>query len=99
MKAIDYDLPKPTSQVEEVFYLLLKKGVLSRKEFMNISSVLNAPDCINILRNRGVSIDTTEVKSVNRFGRDVKHCYYSLKDDDETKAINQYVKMTRHKRY
>ena len=87
-------LKKPISQLTEVLYLLIvntSKG-LSRKDFMNLANVLNAPDRIMQLRRHNVSITTEEHKTVNKFGRDIKFCTYKLVDVE--KATEIYNKLT-----
>lgn len=88
-------LKKPINQLTEVLYLLIvnKRTGLSRKDFMNLASVLNAPDRIMQLRKHNVSIITEEKKTVNKFGRDIKFCIYKLKDTEKaTEIYNKLIK-------
>lgn len=74
------ELSKPTTQVQEVLYLLIKKTEMTRMDFMNVAYVQNAPACIHDLRHKhNVQIATTDITTTNRFGRTATYCSYSLK--------------------
>tara|TARA_R110000796_G_scaffold120506_3_gene234668 strand:+ start:4361 stop:4684 length:324 start_codon:yes stop_codon:yes gene_type:complete len=71
----------PKNQRLEVFYLLLNHPEgLSRKDFMDMAYVMNAPNCVSILRRKGVSILTEDIQRVNKFGRPVTYCIYKIVD-------------------
>ena len=86
MKLFKQSLPKPKSQVQEVFFILLKdakgkpeeKRGVSRKEFMDIAFVLNAPGRICDLRNQGVVISRKLINRKNKFGRDITYSEYFI---------------------
>lgn len=74
------NLPKPKTQIQEALFLLLEAppSGLTRKDFMDKAWIMNAPSCIHLLRKRGVEIITTEVKTTNKWNRDVSYSKYSL---------------------
>ena len=84
-------LAKPTTQVEEALYLLIKKGRMTRKDFFMETFILNAPMTILKLRRKGVNIVTDEIKKVNKFGRNIEYGSYRLLDKKE--AIKIYKKL------
>ena len=86
-------LPQPKSQVQEVLYILLKhrtEGV-TRFGFMRIAYVMNVPQAIRRLRNRGVRITTLQSKFRNKFGNKVTLGTYKLTDYEQAKK--QYIAM------
>jgi len=84
-------LPKPTTQVEEALYLLIKKGRMTRADFFTETFILNAPMTVLKLRRKGVNIVTDEIKKVNKFGRNIEYGSYRLLDKKE--AIKIYKKL------
>jgi len=84
-------LPQPKDQQTEVLYILLKRGQMSRREFMIDAWVLNAPNQIMELRRKGVQIKCHEIKKVNKYGRDIEYGSYEL--EDKPKAREQYLAM------
>ena len=87
-------LPSPISQLTETLYLLLKEPQ-TRVTFIQKAYILNAPDCVMKLRRLGVEIETTPINTVNKYGRPVNHCFYSLKDAE--KAKQTYIDMVSEK--
>ena len=83
-------LPKPISQLTEALYLLID-GPQTRVTFIQKAYILNAPECVRKLRGRGVSIETNPVNTINKYGRPVSYCFYSLVDKKSAKET--YLKM------
>lgn len=82
------DLPKPTSQNQEVLFELIKRVSIDRPYMMMTCHVFNLTARISNLRNMGVSIETITKVGKNKFGREVKYCRYCLRD--KKKAIELY---------
>lgn len=87
------DLKKPTSQTLEVLYLLIKYNYLTRADFINQASVLNAPARVHNLRKLGCDIEIQMITTTNKFGREVKYGIYYL--NDKSKAIELYNKLSK----
>jgi hypothetical protein len=88
-------LPQPTSQLEEVLFLLINNNArtiwkkakgLTRKDFFDKAHVLNSPHAIMILRKRGIDIKTVEEQHWNKFGRKITFCRYLLNNQANAKA-------------
>lgn len=72
-------LEKPTSQIAEALYTLIKNKTVTRKEFLLKADILNAPESVRQLKNNhGVSIVCKSVPTTNKFGRTVNYGSYSL---------------------
>lgn len=84
------NLPMPINQLSEALYLLLSEPQ-TRLTFMQKAFIMNAPDCVMRLRNSGVGIDTTPVNTINKYGRPVSHCFYSLTNEYDAKKY--YLEM------
>lgn len=82
----------PTTQKEEVLYLLIKnpKG-LTRVDLMARAYVLNAPEAIRRLREQGVAIHREDRSKKNKFGRTAIIGKYVL--THPKMAMIQYKKM------
>jgi len=80
-----------------VLYLLIDAGAkgLSRKDFMDIAWVMNAPQNIMKLRHSGVAIICKSVSRVNKFGRDITYGVYVIAPtkDAMDRAKKVYLKM------
>lgn len=82
-------LNKPQNQLQEVLYFLIKRIKIDRRQMMLSCGVLNLPEQIRRLRmNHNLKIDTTDISTVNKFGRDVKYCHYSI--ENKKQAANLY---------
>ena len=78
------NLPKPTKQIEEVLYYLLKRHNINRMQMMLDTGVLNITARIADLRNRYfLDIVCNQVSVKNKFGRKVEFGYWSLSDKAE----------------
>ena len=85
-------LNPPQTQTQEVLFFLIERINIDRRQMMLSCSVLNLPDQIMRLRTRyGLKITLTEVKTVNKFGREVSFGKYSIEDKKD--ASDVYRKM------
>ena len=72
----------PNSQITEVLYELManyKKG-MTRLEITTQCHVLNPPEAIRRLRQKGVDIAIELIVKTNKYGREVKYGRYYLVD-------------------
>ena len=83
---------KPESQLQEVLYYLIKRLNVDRRQMMLSVGILNLPELIRILRHRyGLNIALSEIKTVNKFGRETTYGKYSISNKIE--ARNLYNKL------
>lgn len=79
---------KPESQIQEVLYYLITRIKIDRRQMMLSVGVLNLPDQIMRLRNKhNLTIDLNEVITTNKFGRQIKHGEYILRNKKEAADI------------
>lgn len=84
-------LPKPTSQTQEVLYELINRISIDRRSMMLSCGVLNLTARISNLRYKGIAIKTTEIETINKFGREISYAQYSLHSKKD--AIKAYMRM------
>jgi hypothetical protein len=87
-------LKKPTNQLAEVLYLLLKNKSVTRRSALLDTGILNVPARIMDLRNiHHIPIVLTRVAAVNKFGRGVNYGSWSILNkanlEDKYNAINK----------
>ena len=81
----------PESQIQEVFFELYNRLFIDRKTMMLSCGVWNLTARISDLRKIGFKIISNEVKSFNKYGREVTFVQYSLENKKE--AVELYQKM------
>lgn len=84
-------IPLPESQIQEVLFELINRLFISRRIMMLSCGVLNLTAIISELRNKGLNIVSTEIKSINKYGRQVSSVRYSLENKKE--AVKFYKNM------
>jgi hypothetical protein len=85
-------LKKPTTQTQEMLYLLLKRKSITRMQVLNECGMLNPTARIANLRNKyGIDVECTPIKRKNKFGRAITYGSWSIKN--KAKAENIYKKM------
>lgn len=85
-------LNKPESQIQEVLYYLIKRIYIDRRQMMLSVGILNLPEAIRKLRhNYGLTIELSEIKTENKFGRKVTFGKYSLKHKKEASDIYRKI--------
>lgn len=82
------NLPKPTSQIQEVLYELIKRLTIDRKSMMFYCNIHNLTARISNLRDKGIEIETIKFTSINKYGREVEFAKYKLKNKKD--AIKCY---------
>lgn len=88
-------LKKPTSQIQEVLYLLITEGNLTRKEFVN-TGVLNHTARLARLRNYyNLDIPCKKINVINKFGREVEYGKWYVYD--KAAAISVYKQLVNQK--
>jgi len=94
-------LPHPKNQVAEGLHLLIEQA-LDRKGVTRVQAmlrlyVMNFPELVRKLRDRGVNIETKMHVKVNRFGREVRYGEYFLvgRKDNIKWAFDVYKKINR----
>jgi hypothetical protein len=81
-------LSQPESQLQEVLYYLIKRIYIDRRQMILSVGVLNLPEAIRKLRkNYGLTINTSKVKFVNKFGLKKTYGQYSLEHKKEASDI------------
>ena len=90
---LDHELPQPLSQVQEVLFLLLTRGGQTRRDLMVDAWVLNAPQCISLLRGPGLTVTTKTLEHTNQFGRAAEYGMYWLDKEDQEEARQKYKQM------
>lgn len=84
-------IPLPESQMQEVLFELINRLYIDRRTMMLSSGVWNLTARISNLRRKGLNIVSNEIKSVNKYKRDISFVQYSLNDKKE--AVKIYFKM------
>lgn len=84
-------IPLPESQVQEVLFELINRLYIDRRTMMLSSGVWNLTARISNLRQKGVKIISNEIKSKNKFNREIKFVQYSLENKKE--AVETYLKL------
>jgi len=82
------NLPLPESQLQEVLFELINRLSIDRRSMMLSSGVWNLTARISELRDRGVNIKSNELKSINKYGREIDFVHYSC--EDKMNAIKIY---------
>ena len=91
-------LSKPESQLQEVLYYLIKRIFIDRRQMMLSVGVLNLPEAIRKLRhNYGLTINLSEVKTENKFGRKVTFGKYSLEHKKDASDIYRKIQYKQKK--
>lgn len=86
------NLPKPTSQIQEVLYELIQRFSIDRRGMMFHCGVYNLTAQISELRLiHRVKIYPEEITRINKYSRKVKYVRYKLKDKNQ--AIQIYLQM------
>jgi len=86
--------PLPESQIQEVLFELLSRLYIDRKTMMLSSGILNLTARITNLRNKGVKIISNKIKSVNKYGREITFCQWSLENKKE--AFIEYMELKKN---
>lgn len=86
-------MTQPTTQLEEVLFMLLNyKEITYQKAFFN-SGIINLTARISDLRNvYFLDVPCKKVETKNKFGRTVHYGSWSLSDKNQAKVI--YNKLT-----
>lgn len=85
-------LPKPTKQIEEVLYYLIKRHTINRRQMMLDTGILNVTARIANLRNTyGLTIDCQMLPVVNKFDRPIKYGLWRL--ENKQAGIELYKKL------
>lgn len=88
-------LPKPTKQIEEVLYYLIKRHTINRRQMMLDTGILNVTARIANLRNKyNLTIDCNMLPVVNKFGRPIKYGLWRLENKQE--GIDLYKKLQKN---
>lgn len=91
----DMKLPKPTTQLQEVLYMLIESKEITRKEFVNIG-ILNHTARLTTLRHKyNLYIPCRKINAVNKFGREVEFGAWRLANKDH--AISVYKQLINQK--
>lgn len=80
-------IPIPKSQNQEVLYCLIKKQVISRKQMMADTGILNLTARISDLRDLGLKIKCIDREVTNKFGRKTKYGLWRLEDKEKAKEL------------
>lgn len=82
----------PESQIQEVLFELINRIEIDRRTMMLHCGVWGLTARISDLRKLGLNIISNEIKSVNKFGREIKFVHYSLKNKKEACQIYDILK-------
>lgn len=87
----ELNLPDPNCQLAEAAYLLLKFDSVTRKFAMDNAWIMNFPEAVRKLRERGADISTFQVSTNNRYGRPISFGRYKSMDNQKLREI--YLKI------
>lgn len=91
-------VPPPQSQIQEVLYELLNRLHIDRQSMMLSCGIFNLPARILDLRNKGVSIISNKVQTVNKFGREIEFIRYSIPNKIHAREIYHQLQLN-HEKY
>lgn len=76
-------IDKPTTQMNEVLYMLLKRNSINVKQMMFDTGILNLTARISDLRiKHNLNIECETINTTNKFGRSIKYGKCVLTDKE-----------------